>query len=150
VPTKIRDQQIRNAQQTENKRTPGQAVKRKRRENGDRCSGVIGRKRPIIAFGDDQVADARVVRTDPVDEQEDDLIETEPDQKGQPRGNAGMPDMRPIDLAPPLADNESNEERNAGVGGHKHDGIQQDVAAGEGIDPLRNGLIHFCRSLSLP
>jgi hypothetical protein len=56
------------------------------------------------------VADARVVRTDPVDEQEDDLIETEPDQKGQPRGNAGMPDMRPIDLAPPLADNESNGE----------------------------------------
>jgi hypothetical protein len=25
-------------------------------------------------------------------------------------GNAGVPDMRPIDLAPPLADNESNGE----------------------------------------
>jgi len=59
------------------------------------------------------VADAGVVRADPVDEQEDDLIEAKPDQKGQPGGNAGMPDMRPIDLAPPLGDNEGNEKRNA-------------------------------------
>jgi len=41
------------------------------------------------------VADAGVVRTDPVDEQEDDLIEAQPDQKGQPGGDAGMPDVRP-------------------------------------------------------
>ena len=125
-------------------------MKGKRRDNGDRCCSVIGRKRPIGALGNDQVADAGVVRTDPVDEQEDDLIEAKPDQKGQPSGNAGMPDMRPIDPAPPLADNEGNEERNANVGGHDHGGIQQDVAASEGINPLRDGLIHLYRSLSLP
>jgi hypothetical protein len=84
-----------------------------------------------------------------VDEQEDDLIEAEPDQKGQPGGNAGMPDMRPIDLAPPLGDNEGKEERNAGLGGRNHDGIQQGIAAGEGINPLRDSLIHLHRSLSL-
>jgi len=38
----------------------------------------------------------------------------------------------------------------ADLGGHNHDGIQQDVAAGEGINPLRDGLIHLYRSLSLP
>ncbi len=96
------------------------------------------------------MADADVVRTDAVDEQEDDLIEAQPDQKGQPGANAGMPDMRPIDLAPPLGDNEGNEERNADLGDHDHGGIQQDVAAGEGINPLRDGLIHLYRSLSLP
>jgi uncharacterized membrane protein len=80
-----------------------------------------------------------------VDEQEDDLIETKPDQKGQPGGNAGMPDMSPIDLTPPLGDNEGDEERNAKVGGDNHGGIQQDVAAGEGINPLRDGLIHLYR-----
>jgi hypothetical protein len=42
-----------------------------------------------------------------------------------------MPDMRPIDLAPPLDDNEGNEERNAGPSGHNHDGVQQDIAVGE-------------------
>jgi hypothetical protein len=61
-----------------------------------------------------------------------------------------MPDMRPIDLAEPLGDNEGNEGRNANFGGHNHDGIQQDVAAGEGINPLRDGLIHLYRSLPLP
>jgi hypothetical protein len=96
------------------------------------------------------VAEAGVVRADLVDEQEDDLIEAKPDQKGQPGGNADMPDMRPIDLGPPLGDNEGNEKRNADLGGHNHDGIQQDVAAGEGINPLRDGLIDLYRSLSLP
>jgi hypothetical protein len=96
------------------------------------------------------VADAGVVRADPVDEQEDDLIEAKPDQKGKPGGNAGMPDMRPIGLTPPLGDNEGNEERNTDLGSHSHDGIQQDVAAGEGINPLRDGLIHLYGSLSLP
>ena len=96
------------------------------------------------------MADAGVVRADPLDEQENDLIEAKPDRKGQPRGNADMPDMRPIDLAPPLGGNEGNEERNADLGGHNHDGIQQDVSAGEGINPLRDGLIHLYRSLSLP
>jgi len=62
------------------------------------------------------VADSSVVRADPVDEEKDDLIEAKPRQKGQPGGNAGMPDVRPIDLAPPLDDNEGNEERNAGPG----------------------------------
>ncbi len=86
---------------------------------------------------------------DPVDEQEDDLIEAKSDQKGQPGGNAGMPDMRPIDLAPPLGDNEGNEERNADLGGRNHDGIQQGIFAGEGINPLRDSLIHLYRSFSL-
>jgi hypothetical protein len=84
-----------------------------------------------------------------VDEQEDDLIEAKPDQKGQSGGNAGMPNMRPIDPAPPLRNNEGNEKRNADVGGHNHDGIRQNVAAGEGINPLRDSLIHLYRSLPL-
>ena len=96
------------------------------------------------------MADADVVRADPLDEQQDDLIEAEPDQKGQPGGDAGMPDMRPIDLAPPLGDNEGNEKRNADIGGHNHGGIQQDVAAGEGINPLCDSPIHLYRSLPLP
>src|SRR5258708_27209473 len=58
-----------------------------------------------------------------------------------------MPDMRPIELAPPLGDNEGNEEWNADVGGHNHDGIQRRIAAGEGINPLRDNPIHLCRSL---
>src|SRR5258708_35720506 len=99
--------------EVEKKRATGQAVKGKRRNNGDGCCSVIGRKRPISALGNDQMADAGVVRADPVDEQEDDLIETKPDQKRQPRGKAGMPDMRPIGRAPPLGDNEGNEERNS-------------------------------------
>ena len=111
-------------QKCKKKRAPGQAVKGKRRDNSDRRRGVIGRKRPIRALGNDQVADAGVVRADPVDEQEDDLIEAKPDQKGQPGGNAGMPDMRPIDPAPPLGDNEGNEEWNADRGGRNDDGIQ--------------------------
>jgi hypothetical protein len=57
--------------------------------------------------------------------------------------------MHPIDLAPPLSDNEGNEERNAGLGGHNHDEIQQSIAAGEGINPLRDSLIHLYRSLTL-
>jgi hypothetical protein len=84
-----------------------------------------------------------------VDEQQDDLIEAKPDQKGQPSGNAGMPDMYLIDLAPPLGDNKGNEERNADLGGHDHDRIQQDVAAGERINPLRDRLIHLNRLLFL-
>ena len=124
-------------------------MKGERSDNGDRGRGVIGRKRPIRALGNDQVADAGVVRTEPVDEQEDDLIETKPDQKGQPGGNAGMPNVRPIDLAPPLGDDEGNEKWNADIGGHNHGGIQQDVAAGEGINPLRDSLIHLYRSLPL-
>jgi len=124
-------------------------MKGKRRDNGDRRRGVIGRKRPIRALGNDQVADASVVRADPVDEQQDDLIEAKRDQKGQPGGNAGMPNMCPIDLAPPLGDNEGNEERNADLGSHNHDAIQQGIAAGEGINPLRDSLIHLYRSLSL-
>ena len=124
-------------------------MKGERSNNGDRGRGVIGRKRPIRALGNDQVADAGVVRTEPVDEQEDDLIETKPDQKGQPGGNAGMPNVRPIDLAPPLGDDEGNEKWNADVGGHNHRGIQQDVAAGKGINPLRDSLIHLYRSLPL-
>ena len=83
-------------------------MKGKRRNNGDRCCSVIGRKRPVRALGNDQVADTGIVRADPMDEQEDDLIETKSDQKGQPCGNAGMPDVRPIDLGPPLGDNEGN------------------------------------------
>src|SRR5712692_4460685 len=54
-------------QKSEQKRATGQAVKGKRRDNGDRRRGVIGRKRPIRALGNDQVADASVVRADPVD-----------------------------------------------------------------------------------
>jgi hypothetical protein len=60
-----------------------------------------------------------------------------------------MPDMRPIDLAPPLGDNEGNQERNADLGGHNHDGIQRGIAAGGGTNPLRDSLIHIYRSLSL-
>ncbi len=136
-------------QKSENKCATGQAVKCKRRDNGDRRDGMIARKRPIRALGNDQVADAGVVGADPVDEEEDDLIDAKPDEKGQPGGNAGMPDMRPIDLTPPLADNEDNEERNAGLGGHNHDGIQEGIAAGDGIDPLRKRLIHLYRSLPM-
>jgi len=95
------------------------------------------------------VADAGVVGADPLDEQDDNLIEAKPDQKGQPGGNAGMPDMHPIGLAPPLGDNKGNEERKADLGGHDHDGIQRDIAAGEGIDPLGDSLIHLYRLLSL-
>ncbi len=124
-------------------------MKGKRRDNRDRRRGVIGRKRPIRALGNDQVADASVVRADPVDEQQDDLIEAKSDQKGQPGRNAGMPNMCPIDLAPPLGDNKGNEERNADRSGHNHDAIQQGSAAGEGINPLRDSLIHLYRSLSL-
>jgi hypothetical protein len=89
------------------------------------------------------MTDAGVVGANPVDEQKDDLIEAKPDQKGQPGGNAGMPDMCPIDLAPPLGDNERNEERNADVGGHDHDKIQWGIAAGERINPMRDCLIHL-------
>jgi hypothetical protein len=71
-------------------------------------------------------------------------------RSGGSRGNAGMPDMRPIDLAPAFADNKYSEERNASVAGHNHSGIQHDVAAGEGIDPPRDGPVHLYRSLSLP
>jgi hypothetical protein len=51
---------------------------------------------------------------------------------------------------PPLGDNEGNQEQNSDLGGHNQGGIQQDVAAGEGINPLRDSLIHLYRSLSLP
>jgi hypothetical protein len=34
--------------------------------------------------------------------------------------------------------------------GRNQGGIQQDVAAGEGINPLRDSLIHLYLSLSLP
>ncbi len=95
------------------------------------------------------MADARVVRADPVDEQEDDLIEPKSDQKGQPGGNAGMSDMRPIDLAPPLGNNEGNEKRNTELAGRNHDGVQQGIGSGDGINPLRESLIHLYRSLSL-
>src|SRR5713101_6016396 len=78
-------------QKSEKKRATGQAMKGKRRDNGDRRRGVIGRKRPIRALGYDQVADAGGVGADPLDEQDDNLIEAKPDQKGQPGGNAGMP-----------------------------------------------------------
>ena len=122
-------------------------MKGERSDNGDRGRGVIGRKRPIRALGNDQVADAGVVRADSVDEQEDDLIETKPDQKGQPGGNAGMPNVRPIDLAPPLCDNEGNEKREADLARRNHDGVQQDIASGDGINPLRENLIHLYRSL---
>ena len=141
--TRPADQQC---QKSEKKRATGQAVKGKRRDNGDRCCGVIGRKRPIRALGNDQVADAGVVGTDSVDEQEDDLIEAQPDQKGQPGGDAGMPDMRPIDLAPPLGDNEGNEKQNAELAGRNHDGVQQGIASSDGINPLRENLIHLYRS----
>ncbi len=40
-------------------------------------------------------------------------------------------------------------ERNADLGGRNHDGIQQGIAAGEGINPLRDSLIHLYRSFSL-
>jgi len=41
-----------------------------------------------------------------------------------------------------------NEERNTDLGGHNHDGIQQGIAAGEGINPVRDSLIHLYRSFS--
>jgi len=136
-------------QKSEKKRATGQAVNGKRRNNGDRRRGMIGRKRPVRALGNDQVADAGVVRADPVDEQEEDLIEPKPDQKGQPGGNAGMADMRPIDLAPPLRDNEGNEKRDADLAGRNHDGVQQGIVSSDRINPLRDSLIHLYRSLSL-
>ena len=91
-------------QKSEQKRATGQVVKCERRDNGDRCRGVIGGKRPISALGNDQVADVGAIRSDPMDEQEDDLIEAKPDQKGEPGGDAGMAHVLPIDLAPPTGD----------------------------------------------
>jgi hypothetical protein len=84
-----------------------------------------------------------------VNEQDDELIDGKPNQKGQPGGNAGMADMRPIVFAPPLGNDEGDKERNAGVGDNDHNGIQQGIAAGEGINPVRYSLIHLYRSLSL-
>src|SRR4030081_1456116 len=43
----MRDQQISNARSPRIKWATGQAVKCKRRDNGDRRGGMIGRKRPI-------------------------------------------------------------------------------------------------------
>ena len=52
------------------------------------------------------MGDASIVWPDPVDEQEDDLIEAKANQKRQSSGNASMSDTRPIDLAPPLGNNQ--------------------------------------------
>jgi len=59
-----------------------------------------------------------------------------------------MPDVRPIDLAPPLDDNENDEQGNADFAGHDHDGIQQAIGARGRIDPLCDRLIHLISSLS--
>jgi hypothetical protein len=53
-----------------------------------------------------------------------------------------MPDMKPLVPAPPLQDYEQHKERNAKLGCRYHERVQQDVAAGERIDPPCNCLIH--------
>jgi len=54
--------------------------------------------------------------------------------------------LRSIDFAPPLGGNKGKEERNTGLGGRNHDEIQQSIAAGDGIDTLRDSLSHLYRS----
>jgi hypothetical protein len=88
------------------------------------------------------MAYASIVGTNPMHKEKNDLVEPKSDDEGEACSHTCMPDMKPLVFAPPLQDYEQHKERNAKLGCRYHERVQQDVAAGQRIDPPGNCLIH--------
>ena len=117
------------------------AMKQEARRDGERRGGVIGGERPVAAAADDQVTYTGIVRTNPMHIEKNDLVESKSDDEGESCGDACMSDMNSLSRAPPLQRDEQHKERNDQLGCRYHERVQQDVAAGQRIDPLIHRVI---------
>ena len=62
---------------------------------------------------DQKMRHTGVVRPDPVDEQEDDLVDRQPEQEGKSGGQAGMAHVDAVGPRPPLQGDRNNHQRHA-------------------------------------
>jgi hypothetical protein len=88
------------------------------------------------------MTDARVVRADAVHEEEDDLVEAQPDQERHPCGDARVPHVKPVSRAPPLDHHKQNQQWYAILRDRNHEHVEQGATARPGVDPLRSSVVH--------
>jgi hypothetical protein len=75
-------------------------------------------------------------------EQENDLVQAKPDQKGDPSRDACMPYVKAVTLAPPLQYNAHNSHGNTEFRHCYHHRIKQGTATSGSVYPSCDDVIH--------
>lgn len=125
---------------------PTPSMHQKSRRYRKRRGRVIGRKREIAAARNQEVGYASVIRPRTLDEEQDELIQSQPEQERKPGRDEYMSDMPSVASSPPLCGHGENQERNAYCRRPNHQKIGYRIRPRPTVDPAgyrRVELIHW-------